>query len=245
MARTRDSDPGRLIDLMWSPETRVGRTGTTIGAIVDAAVGLADEHGLDAVTMRALAERVGVGTMTLYGYVPGRAELVELMVDRVTGRRYDGRSTPVECGSWQEALQHIAACAWDQLVAHPWVAQAPAGRPILGPGVCRTYEVELNALEGIGLPDADMDLTLSALHAQVTQAARWQDDLGRARAATGLDDAGWWKRFGPRLQSAMAEEDLPVSARVGEAARSAGDPHRTWEFAVGALIDGLARRLEG
>lgn len=245
MARTRGGDPERLIDLMWQPDTRVGRSGTTVGAVVDGAIDLADAEGLDAVTMRGLAERIGVGTMTLYGYVPGRAELVELMVDRVTGRRYDGTRLPVECASWQEALRHIASAGWELLLAHPWVAEAPAGRPILGPGVCRTYEAELNALEGIGLSDVDMDLTLTALHAQITQAARWQAALARAGADTGLDETQWWARHGPRLQAAMAGEDLPISARVGEAVRSAGDPRRTWEFAVGALVDGLERRLEG
>ena len=49
--------------------------------MVEAAIALADANGLEAVTMRAVAERLGVSPMTLYTYVPGKAELLDLMLD--------------------------------------------------------------------------------------------------------------------------------------------------------------------
>jgi hypothetical protein len=93
-ASSRATDPGRLIDLMWNPSTAVGRSGATVAGIVDAALAIADADGLEAVTMRAVADWVGIGAMTLYGYVPGKAELVELMVDAVVGRTYEGHQAP-------------------------------------------------------------------------------------------------------------------------------------------------------
>jgi AcrR family transcriptional regulator len=54
------------------------------GDAVDTSHRFADEHGLESLSMRRLAERFGVGTMSLYRYVPGRAELLDLMVDRVS-----------------------------------------------------------------------------------------------------------------------------------------------------------------
>lgn len=230
---------------MWNPATRVGRSGVTVGGIVDAAIALADADGLDAVTMRAVAERVGVGAMTIYGYVPGRAELVELMVDRVTGRTYDGHLAPADVGTWQDGLRHIANRNWEHLLAHPWLAAAPQGRPILGPGVCRKYESELQPLDGIGLTDAEMDLTIAAVVAQVTQAARWRVDLDNARAASGLSDKQWWSLYGPRLGAAMAGEDLPLAGRVGESTASAGDPEATWRFTLDCLITAIRRRIGG
>jgi len=236
---SRASDPGRLVDLMWNPSTRVGRSGATVEAIVDAALAVADSAGLDAVTMRAVAERAGVGAMTVYGYVPGRAELVELMVDRVAGQTYQGHPAPHEAGSWEDALRYMAQRNWEHLLDHAWVVEAPQGRPILGPGVCRTYEAELRPLDGIGLTDEQMDLTVAAVRAQVLQAAQWQAGLARARAESRLSDQQWWTLYGPRLAMAMAGEELPVSSRVGQSVASAGDPEATWRFMVDHLISAL------
>lgn len=241
---SRASDPGRLVDLMWNPSTRVGRSGATVGAIVDAAVTVADAEGLDAVTMRAVAERVGVGAMTLYGYVPGRAELVELMVDAVAGRTYEGHREPREAGAWDDALRYVAQRNWEHLLDHAWVTEAPQGRPILGPGVCRKYEAELAPLDGIGLTDSEMDLTLSAVLGQVTRAAQWQSGLLRARHESRLSDQQWWALYGPRLAAAMAGEQLPVSSRVGQSVASAGDPEATWRFMTEHLVSALRQRID-
>jgi len=226
---------------MWNPSTAVGRSGATVEAIVDAALAIADADGLDAVTMRAVAERVGIGAMTLYGYVPGKAELVELMVDRVAGQTYEGHSQPHEAGDWDDALRYIAQRTWEHLLEHAWVVQAPQGRPILGPGVCRTYEAELRPLDGIGLSDLEMDLTIAAVHAAVMNAAQWQTGLARARNETRLSD-NRWTLYGPRLAAAMAGEELPVSSRVGQSVANAGDPEATWRFTVDALISALRER---
>jgi AcrR family transcriptional regulator len=239
---SRPTDPGRLIDLMWNPSTAVGRSGATVGAIVDAALALADSDGLDAVTMRAVAQRVGIGAMTLYGYVPGKAELVELMLDRVAGQTYEGHPDPLEAGDWDDALRYIAQRTWEHLLEHAWVVQAPQARPILGPGVCRTYEAELRPLDATGLTDVEMDLTVAAVHAAVMNAAQWQTGLSRARDETRLSDQQWWTLYGPRLAAAMAGEELPVSSRVGQSVANAGDPEATWRFTVDALISALRER---
>ena len=243
-APTHAGDPGRLIDLMWNPTARVGRRGITVAAIVDAAVTLADAEGLEALTMRSVADRVGVGAMTLYGYLPGKSELVELMVDRELGHTYQGHPLPAEASSWEDGLWHLAERNWQHLLEHPWLTEAPQGRPILGPGVCRKYEAELQPLDGIGLTDQEMDLTLAAALAQVSQAARWQHDLNRARQASRLTDEQWWSLYGPRLAHAMTDEELPIASRVGESVASAGEPEATWRYALDSLISTIHQRLE-
>ncbi|MGH3040249.1 MAG: TetR/AcrR family transcriptional regulator [Gaiellaceae bacterium] len=96
-------------------------------------------------TMRRVADRLGVGAMSLYRYVPFKAELVDLMVDRVSGQT-DRR--PVS-GGWRARLERIA---WENrrlYERHPWLLQVFPGRPPLGPGVLEKYERELSPLEGV------------------------------------------------------------------------------------------------
>ena len=74
----------RTIDLLWfdEPASRRGRKkGLTVAQVVDAAIVLADAEGLDAVSMRRVAQELGVVPMTLYTYVPDKAALLDLMLD--------------------------------------------------------------------------------------------------------------------------------------------------------------------
>src|SRR6201999_3883409 len=82
-------DEARTLALLWSARSKVGRSGLTVGAIVQSAVQIADQEGLDAVSMRRLAEELDVGTMSLYTHLPGKAELTDLMVDAVHGELYE------------------------------------------------------------------------------------------------------------------------------------------------------------
>jgi AcrR family transcriptional regulator len=86
--RKEGSDPARSLALLWGSHSRPGRSGLTLRGIVTAAIQLADAQGIDAVSMRHVADALEVGTMSLYTHVPGKAELVELMVDTVYGQLY-------------------------------------------------------------------------------------------------------------------------------------------------------------
>src|SRR5687768_8875421 len=87
------SDAARSMALLWrTPETSAVRRGPRpsldVGRIVAAAVRLADTEGLPAVSMRRVAGELGVPAMTLYSHLPGKGELVDLMLDAVLGELY-------------------------------------------------------------------------------------------------------------------------------------------------------------
>ncbi|MGH1552145.1 TetR/AcrR family transcriptional regulator [Streptomyces sp. L7] len=87
-------DIDRTLELLWDTGPRPSRgpkPGLSVDRIVDAAIRIADEEGLDAVSMRRVATDLGTGAMSLYRYVPGKAELLDLMLDRV--RFPDGPNT--------------------------------------------------------------------------------------------------------------------------------------------------------
>jgi AcrR family transcriptional regulator len=239
----RTADQLSLLQLMWAPSTKVGRSGVTVVSLIEAAVALADDSGLGALTMRAVAERVGIGVMTLYGYVPGKPELLELMLDSVAGATYAVGDRPGDQQGWQVAVRHIAARNYAHALAHGWSVEVPPGRPILGPGICQKYEWELTPLDGIGLSDKEMDDVVTTLVNMATGAARWQLGLDRVRADSQLSDENWWALSQPVLASAMEGRELPVSARVDASLASAGDPRQSLLTGVELLITGLDQTL--
>jgi len=237
------SDPLRLLRLLWTPEAKVGRRGTTLSGVVSAAVELADSDGLDAVTMRAGADRVGVGAMTLYGYVPGKPELVELMLDTAVASTYAGVPAPADLPDWRTALTHIAERNVAHTLAHGWMVEAPPARPILGPGHITKYEMELAPLDGIGLDDHEMDHALTHVLALAQQSARWRLSMERTRTASGLSDDEWWATVGPTFGELVSGMDIPVSSRVGTSLASAGDPDALWRRGLEAVIQDVERRI--
>jgi AcrR family transcriptional regulator len=238
------TDAARLLALLWHPP-EPGSSGLSVAAITDAAIGIADAAGLAAVTMRRVAAELGAATMTLYAHVPGKAELIELMTDRVAGQLYADGDLPANQADWKAGMRHIAECNWSHYLRHRWTAEVLPGRPVLGPGVTGKYDAELAPLDGIGLSDVQMDVVLGTLLGIVESSARWQIGLERVRSESGVGDARWWEQMAPLLAQAMQGHELPLAARVGTAAgeqhQSAGEPRSQMHFGVEQLIQGVER----
>jgi AcrR family transcriptional regulator len=244
-ARTGAGDPARTLRLLWRDPAVVPRhgprQGLTVDRIVASATALADADGLDAVTMRRLAGDLGVVPMTLYTYVPGKAELLDLLLDAAYQRmpRTDTTGQP-----WRQRITAIAAENRALFEAHPWAAAITTGRPPLGPGLMVKYEHELAALDGLGLDDIQMDAALTHLLAFVQAWARAATDFQATRQDTAMDEEQWWAASGPLLQRVLDPGAYPLAARVGTAAgtahRGAYDPQRAYDFGLRTILDGLA-----
>ena len=238
-------DPARSLALLWGAQDRPGRSGLTIRAIVQAGIELADADGIDAVSMRSIAERLDVGTMSLYTHVPGKPALIELMIDTVSGQVYTDDDGPAgQPGDWRAGLQFIARRNWEWYLRHQWLLQVMGGRPVLGPNINRKYETELGPLDGIGLSDIEMDSVLTLVLLHVEGLARWQVSLQQTREQTGESDVDWWSNLEPALASLMDPTGFPLGSRVGRAAgeyhQSAGDPNHELTFGLDLILDGVA-----
>ncbi len=242
------ADPVRTLALLWGPQDRPGRSGLTVRAIVQTAISLADGRGIDAVSMRAVADRLGAGTMSLYTHIPGKPALVELMIDTVHGELYADLDEAVNQGNWRAGLRFIARQNWELYARHPWLLQIPQGRPVLGPHISRNYETELRPLDGIGLSDPDMDGVLTMVLMHVQGLARWQAALTADREGSGADDDQWWTSLEPALAALMDSSAFPVAGRVGVAVgqqlNSAGDPAASLDFGLDRILDGVQRLLD-
>ncbi|HEX7099696.1 MAG TPA: TetR/AcrR family transcriptional regulator [Acidimicrobiia bacterium] len=214
----------------------------SVGRIVEEAVGLADESGLAAVTIRQLAERLGVGAMSLYRYIPGREELVALMVERTFGEL---TTELVEEVDWRQRLRDIAREYWALYERHPWLLEVPISRPVAGPNMMDRQEYEFAAVDGIGLSEAEMDAVIELVVNHVASAAKRLHGIRRDAEASGMSDDEWWNSVLPVLNRVLAGRHYPISQRVGETIAA---PHLDtgffFEFGLERILDGIAAMLE-
>ncbi|CAO5250645.1 TetR/AcrR family transcriptional regulator [Frankia sp. AgKG'84/4] len=246
--RSSAGDPARTLALLWgeAPAPRRGPSrALDLTAVVRAATDLADQEGLPAVTMRAVARALGVVPMTLYTYVPGKEELLDLMLDAA----YAGMPRTDTAGAvWRERLTAVADENQALFAAHPWAAEVSTLRPPLGPGLMAKYEHELSAFDDLDLSDVEMDDCLTCLLSFVQANARAAHDAAVASAGPDGDDARWWATVGPLLSRVLDESRYPRASRVGAAAGqahgSAHDPGHAYRFGLARLLDGLAPLIE-
>jgi AcrR family transcriptional regulator len=119
--------------------------------VVRAALALLDEVGLDELTMRRLAERLGVKAASLYRHVKNKDELLVLLGDEISGEIPFARST----GSWREQLTEMARNVRRGLLAHRDAARLLAITPPFGPRRLRHIEAVLRSLRAAGLSGRD------------------------------------------------------------------------------------------
>lgn len=247
---TGTGDPARSMALLWraadAGEPRRGpKAGLSVERVVAAAVALADAEGLAALSMRRVATELGVGAMTLYTHVPGKGELVDLMLDHVLGELYGDDLAP---GPWRARLEAVARANWDLLVRHPWAVHVATGRPPLGPNLMAKYERELRAVDGLGLSELQMDLLVTLLNGFVRGTVSGVQEKVEAERATGVTEDEWWAATAPYVGKVFDPARYPTAARVGPVAGeelgAAYDPERSFEFGLERLLDGIGVLVE-
>jgi AcrR family transcriptional regulator len=181
--------------------------GLTTEAVVDAALAMADLGGIDAVSIRRLASELGVTPMAIYRHVRDKAQLLDLMADRLLGQI----DLPAADGStWQDALRSVATTLLAIVEAHP-AAPLLLARPFASPAALRVSETVLAVLDRAGFGPTESVRLLQvltgmilgpALH-RVTYSRAWRDQPMDAAD----EQAGW---------SAEAASDFPYLSRLAE-----------------------------
>jgi len=237
-------DPTVTLRLLWreaDPVPRRGpRRGLSLEAVVGTATGLADAEGLDALTMRRVAAELGVAPMTLYTYVPAKAELLDLMLDAAYAAMPLADTSAL---GWRARLASVAAENRALFDRHRWAAEVSTARPPLGPGQLAKYEHELAAFDGLGLDEVTIDAALTHLLDCVRACARAESQVRAMRPPGAGDDRSWWAVNAPLLQQVLDPERYPRAVRVGSAAGAAhGAAHslaHAYEFGLARVLDGL------
>lgn len=245
---TGGGDPGRSIALLWGMAAanapRGGRRGPkprhSVDDVVHAAIAIADTEGLSALSMRRVAETLGLSPMSLYTYVPSKAELVDLMLDRIAG---EAQTPDLAVEGWRARLEQIAHQGWQRGQRHPWMLQVSVHRPPLGPNVLARVESTLSAIDGLGLSEMEMDQITSLVGDYVRGAVRAALDAREVEQISGMTDEQWWAMNTPLLDALVDPARYPTTVKIGEAYKSgrmaAPNHERNFEFGLQRVLDGV------
>jgi TetR/AcrR family tetracycline transcriptional repressor len=209
------------------------------GQVVRAALALLDEVGYDELTMRRLADRLGVKAAALYRHVEGKEELLALLGDEISGEIPLAESS----GSWRDQLTEIAWNVRRGLLAHRDAPRVLASTAPFGPRRLRHIESMLRILRAAGL--SGRDAARAAYHCNnfVTEFAA---DEARFAAFAGAPGAGRRKLFAEarRLFKSLPREEYPTIVELADDLTE-NDPDALFEFGVEIWLRGihaLARR---
>ncbi|WP_419994696.1 TetR/AcrR family transcriptional regulator [Streptomyces boninensis] len=213
-------------------------------AIVDAAMRIVDAEGIDALSMRRVAQALDTGPASLYAHVRNKDELLQLLLDRAQAGLPRPEPDPER---WQEQIKEVIRAARAQLAAHRDLARAADQVP-LGPNSLINTETMLAVLRAGGLPPQTIAYAV--------------DSLALYLVAVVVDDAAREQRMGHVAEpersklreeytgkvrdyfASLPEADFPTTrALAAELTRDVGDER--FEFGLDLMVSGLARLVEG
>jgi AcrR family transcriptional regulator len=216
-----------------------GRTGAARRAqltrerVVAAGIELADRDGIESISMRRLAQELGVEAMSLYTHVRNKEDLLDGMVDAVIGEI----PTSADGADWKTSLREMVLAARGVVLTHPWAPHPIESRTTPGPAMMRYVNTVIGVLREGGFTVAQVH---HALHILGSRALGFTQDL--------FDDSG---DLEPEAAASLASElgaVLPYVAEMAVAVTHGGalgrcDDDFEFEFALDFILDGLDRLL--
>ncbi|WP_406637296.1 TetR/AcrR family transcriptional regulator [Amycolatopsis sp. WGS_07] len=245
----------RTLDLLWrdragapEPPPRGRRPTLTVERIIVAAIAVADAEGLVATSMHRVAKELGAGTMTLYTYVPGKTELIDLMVDTVLlERNLPGPGEP-RPEDWRAQVRVYADRTRDIYRRHPWLRERSRVRPALGPGQLAGQEYLLSIMDSLGLPAREVAAAASAVAGYVDANAAVEAESVHLEQTTGQSNDAWWGQRSSFWYTHFDVESHPAMNRTwlagGFDSPTAKQASEASEFGLDRLLDGIAHRID-
>ena len=215
------------------------RPALTHHQIARVAVEIADADGLAAVSMRNLAEHLGVATMGLYRYVSGKDDVYELMLDAVTAE------VDLPEAGWREVADAFARQVRALNLRHPWMYQAFARVPAsLSPSSIALMERALKSIDGLGL-DVDTMMAIIGTVNSYTRGVVFAEVTQReAMTRHGWEsDEDWRLAELPMLPWMLGTGRYPVLTRYVIEGSNEDDADWQFEFGLSCVLDGIAARL--
>jgi AcrR family transcriptional regulator len=197
--------------------------------VLRAAIGLADAGGIESLTMRRLAQELGVEAMTLYYYVARKDDILDGIVDIVVGE-----IEPPSGADWKAALRRSAISAYEVLLRHPWAASLILSGPTVSLARLRHMDSILGSLRAAGFSAEMTDHAYHALDSHIMGFTLWE-----VGTSVGLARLGSVATF---LQEFPLDEYPHLAEHVEQHLRERS-PGDEGEFAFGLdlILEGLER----
>jgi AcrR family transcriptional regulator len=209
-----------------------------------AAVKVADEGGIESLTMRRLAEELGAEAMSLYYHVANKEEVLDGIVDviaREINDAVDQIDVPSKGADWKKAVRHRILSAREVLLRHPWAPGVFETRTNTSPAVLQYYDALLGLMRDGGF---SYDLAHHALHAFGSRALGFTQELFDPNDDAGDQDA-------TAMLESMADQLPNLVGMIMEVAHDEPDSILGWcddqtefEFGLDLILDGLDRMRE-
>ncbi|WP_406232921.1 TetR/AcrR family transcriptional regulator [Nocardia sp. NBC_01009] len=232
------------VELLWGTQQRPKRgpkPSLSLNGIVAEAIALADADGLANLSMQRLAERLGYTKMSLYRYVPGKAELTALMLDAALGTPPDMAAIQADSVEqrWRIGLRRWTETIFEKYNAHPWSLELSVGVRPFGPNELLWMEAALQVLAGTGLTGAERLDTMVLLNGHVRSLAQQSMTVG----TEGLEQQ-LMRELGEVMAAAGDRYPETVAAFAEQAVVGASEPgagrDNALNFGIDRILDGLA-----
>lgn len=240
-------DASRSLELLWSTADRRvrgggPRPGLSIPKIVEAGIRVVNSDGLEALSMQRVASELNYTTMSLYRYVPGKTQLLDLMVDTACGAP---SNTPV-AGGWRAEVEQWVSELWDVYLRHPWMLQVQIRHPPIGPNQLAWFESLLRSMWRVGIGHGDLIAVAMFLTCAVRDLARLSTELMPMAV-------GYTEVLGiilehdqyPTIAELVREQSAAYTDAEGDGGPdddsdgNGGDVRPAVEFGVQRLLDGI------
>jgi len=211
---------------------RSDRVSLTRERVLRAAVELADEEGIDALTMRRLGRRLGVEAMSLYNHVADKDDLLDGMAEVIAAEL----EVPTGFPDWRASIRSSACAAHAVMLRHPWASRVVESRTRSGPARLRLVDATVGVLTGAGFPMRVVIQSIMALDSY-TYGYALQEDAWPYPAEGAQERAAAFSETVPR-------QAYPhMTALLDHVADLEAGPLVDFEFGLDLLLGGLERML--
>jgi AcrR family transcriptional regulator len=212
-----------------APAQTATRARLTPEQVTAAALELLDRDGLEALSMRRLADQLGVGTMTLYGYFRSKDELLDAVVDAAVAEREPFAFE----GTWREQIRRLMQASRRNLGRHPGLVKVRADRPVLRPEALRFAENGITILRRAGFGRRDAARAFRLLFTYVFGYVSFSPDESAEEA----------RRDARAAAAALPPDEYPTLTEAPGELADAMAGQETFDFGLDRIIDGLEAHL--
>jgi AcrR family transcriptional regulator len=230
-----------MIDVMTQTERQTIRTPLSRERVLEGAVALADERGLEALTMRNLADSLDVEAMSLYYHVANKEALLDGVSEVIITEIVEAAAAALPEADWKQALRSRILAARQVMLRHKWAARVFETRTTMSPTLLHYYNGILEMWRQAGF---SYDLAHHAMHALGSRALGFTQEL--FEPAPGSDD----DEVNEEMMAQMAAELPYLVEMLSEISHDDPDSTIGWcddqtefEFGLDLLLDGLEKRF--